>query len=710
MESKKEADLCRIEWCDRPIVRVLGTVMTRDDALGGWVPYLNGGQSKVGIHESVDGRRYRIYGWRVNDKKVTLDCFIQRNMVFHETIGTFHHWKIGDKKMGLTFYTPAEARSFNRGVRVALEKLARVAEYTSSSASSTCSRLSDDHQSCCTSPASSTGSSSPCEKSSFSRLRSSHESKKSTSSTSSSSSRHGTRKRSPGIKQGRSYRATHNSTSSNTSMQNRTNHSHHITSAPVVTAAPALSLLSSTSPRFCDPQSSIDLGQPHFRYPLPQQQPYVPNLTFLNRPITKDNSPYELSALALPSPRSASYSSSREPEVPNVPPKLMPRCGLEESDVVDDITKNNDKTTTVSPQTSNIQPHQRESTNSRNRQTSPNEGRSRGHHHSSRPKHTKTPYLDNATRLRDLKPTEPNSYVLFSSSKPATAHGSQHIAGRSLTGIGASLPGGRPEYKALGQMAVVDGFQYHPILSSVHTSPPFQHPQTGTLSIMASTTDASRFYNRADMYFTSNIDNIKDDAIFYEPGSSLISSPKKSKFKDTYYADSMSDIQQRTSSNCNLCCCPGFIFRSRRRRSSSHNHFKEDLAERSRCTHCREMFNHECNRPGSCKYAPDKCLENINKVTCMCCVSSIFYHCCRDDEGDYDEQPCSCSSRGRGRSKTMRHWSALAALSVIFPCLCLYPPLSACHSCGVACHCCGGKHQASYSSTKSTDKQPNPKR
>lgn len=46
--------------------------MARDDTLGGWVPYMNGGQSKIGIHESMDKRRYRIYGWRISDKKVTL--------------------------------------------------------------------------------------------------------------------------------------------------------------------------------------------------------------------------------------------------------------------------------------------------------------------------------------------------------------------------------------------------------------------------------------------------------------------------------------------------------------------------------------------------------------------------------------------------------------------------------------------------------------
>lgn len=45
--------------------------MTRNDAIGGWVPYLDGGQSKVGIHESLDGKSFRIYGWRVSDKNVS---------------------------------------------------------------------------------------------------------------------------------------------------------------------------------------------------------------------------------------------------------------------------------------------------------------------------------------------------------------------------------------------------------------------------------------------------------------------------------------------------------------------------------------------------------------------------------------------------------------------------------------------------------------
>lgn len=46
-------------------------------------------------------------------------------MTFHETNGTFHHWQIGSRRMGLTFYSPAEARSFDRGIRVAMDKLSK---------------------------------------------------------------------------------------------------------------------------------------------------------------------------------------------------------------------------------------------------------------------------------------------------------------------------------------------------------------------------------------------------------------------------------------------------------------------------------------------------------------------------------------------------------------------------------------------------------
>lgn len=44
-------------------------------------------------------------------------------MVFTVATPIFHHWVIGDQRMGLSFNGTADARAFNRGIRVALENL-----------------------------------------------------------------------------------------------------------------------------------------------------------------------------------------------------------------------------------------------------------------------------------------------------------------------------------------------------------------------------------------------------------------------------------------------------------------------------------------------------------------------------------------------------------------------------------------------------------
>jgi hypothetical protein len=36
---------------------------------------------------------------------------------------TFHHWKTGNRKFGLTFQTAADAKAFDRGVRAAVQDL-----------------------------------------------------------------------------------------------------------------------------------------------------------------------------------------------------------------------------------------------------------------------------------------------------------------------------------------------------------------------------------------------------------------------------------------------------------------------------------------------------------------------------------------------------------------------------------------------------------
>lgn len=469
------------------------------------------------------------------------------------------------------------------------------------------------------------------------------------------------------------------------------------------TSAPTLSILSaSTSPRFCDTPSSSDLSQTHFRWPLPQQQPFSTAVSFLSRPVTTDCPSYELSVLGVSS-HSVSSTICRDSDASQTKNSKRVKfyalyrelyCMFGFTIYYDSFQTSLSHTeepareecvlkaceSTVLPSHDQMEvprPHCSLATRVRTR----HEEHSRSQSH--RP--TKTPYLDNLERQRDLKPTEPNSYVLFSS-KPTVG-----VPGH----IQSSLAGINPDYKARG---------YHSMLSSIHERSLWRHPQTGTLSIVASASD-SRFFNRNDMLHTSNLDTIKDEAAHYEARRSLLSTPTKSKLKEShYYGDSQSDIGRQGRSNCMLCCCCPF-HRVPLACTWSEDKYKEDLAERSKCRHCHEMFNHERNRPGSCRDAPDKCLKNIEKITCVSCVGSLCYHCCRDDEGDYVDEPCTCSNMGdEGRSRFWRRWSALAALSIFVPCLCLYPPLLACHKCGVMCHCCGGKHQAP-SPSRHSDKQ-----
>uniref|UniRef100_H2YZ34 WH1 domain-containing protein n=1 Tax=Ciona savignyi TaxID=51511 RepID=H2YZ34_CIOSA len=130
----------KIEWNERPIVRVEATVMIRGEL--GWTPYRGAGHSKVAVYESMPRTDYRLYGYRIQDKEVTLDTLIPPQMIFVRASAIFHHWIIGQERLGLAFNGTADARSFDRGIRVALENLEKVRNMSSSS--STCSRTSED--------------------------------------------------------------------------------------------------------------------------------------------------------------------------------------------------------------------------------------------------------------------------------------------------------------------------------------------------------------------------------------------------------------------------------------------------------------------------------------------------------------------------------------------------------------------------------------
>ncbi|KAK7060654.1 Spred2p [Halocaridina rubra] len=109
------------------LVRVRAQVMMRDDSTGGWVPMGGGGLSNVCVKKRLalddPKHEYLIYGKRIWDQTVVLSCTIKKDFEYNKVMPTFHHWKTGDKKFGLTFQTAADARAFDKGVRMAVEDL-----------------------------------------------------------------------------------------------------------------------------------------------------------------------------------------------------------------------------------------------------------------------------------------------------------------------------------------------------------------------------------------------------------------------------------------------------------------------------------------------------------------------------------------------------------------------------------------------------------
>ncbi|XP_057319159.1 sprouty-related, EVH1 domain-containing protein 1 isoform X2 [Microplitis mediator] len=112
---------------------------------------------------------------------------------------------------------------------------------------------------------------------------------------------------------------------------------------------------------------------------------------------------------------------------------------------------------------------------------------------------------------------------------------------------------------------------------------------------------------------------------------------------------------------------------------------------RLKCRHCQEMYMEHQNPRGSCEYAPDAVKNGIATVSCLLCARCMLYHCMSDAEGDFSQNPCSCSAD----DGCCRRWFGLALLSLIVPCLWMYPPLRAIHWCGMSCGICGSRHHPS---------------
>lgn len=54
---------------------------------------------------------------------------MRKDLVYTKANPTFHHWKVDNRKFGLTFQSPADARAFDRGVRKAIEDLIEGTEF-----------------------------------------------------------------------------------------------------------------------------------------------------------------------------------------------------------------------------------------------------------------------------------------------------------------------------------------------------------------------------------------------------------------------------------------------------------------------------------------------------------------------------------------------------------------------------------------------------
>ncbi|XP_060733681.1 sprouty-related, EVH1 domain-containing protein 3 [Tachysurus vachellii] len=119
-------------------VRVRAVVMTRDDSSGGWVPLGGGGLSNVVIckgrsSESQAQKEYLICGERLRDRAPVLECAIQKGLIYNKVNPIFHHWRVEERKFGLTFQSPADAISFEKGLQIVLDRLDKGFDSPSSS-------------------------------------------------------------------------------------------------------------------------------------------------------------------------------------------------------------------------------------------------------------------------------------------------------------------------------------------------------------------------------------------------------------------------------------------------------------------------------------------------------------------------------------------------------------------------------------------------
>lgn len=113
--------------CRDFLVCVRAQVMTRDESTEGWLPLSGGGLAHVSIRKRPRlpdvGHEYIIFGQRISDSTVILSCVINRDLQYFKVMPTFHHWRAGKQRNGLTFQTAADARAFDKGIVRAYDDL-----------------------------------------------------------------------------------------------------------------------------------------------------------------------------------------------------------------------------------------------------------------------------------------------------------------------------------------------------------------------------------------------------------------------------------------------------------------------------------------------------------------------------------------------------------------------------------------------------------
>ncbi|OWA55093.1 putative Sprouty-related, EVH1 domain-containing protein 1 [Hypsibius exemplaris] len=168
--------------------------------------------------------------------------------------------------------------------------------------------------------------------------------------------------------------------------------------------------------------------------------------------------------------------------------------------------------------------------------------------------------------------------------------------------------------------------------------------------------------------------------------------------------DSISSIKMHNLDMMSSHRPPLLPIKNKRPRSRKRN--KYSRGERSRCRYCHQFYYLEGNEYGACEFAPDKVKECIDRVSCIPAASRLL-DCCSpsrasDEAGNggggnnqhhqqHHPHPCDCDM---GARSCAWRWLALAAITLILPCLCCYYPLRGCHRLGLSCGMCGGKHEA----------------